>query len=244
MEKEIIFARQVGIEEIGEEGQKKLDDALVLVVGAGGLGSPVITYLASAGVGKIIVADGDTIELSNLNRQFLHSIHDIGKNKAESAEATAGSINGVSTIISISKYLTREELDQLLVNVDCVINCVDSYEVRKEVGRACLRARVPLVEAGVRDLYGWILCIDNDHACLECAGIRDLTEEQSPAILGAVAGVVGSTQALECIKILIGSDDVSFGRLINFDGRHMEMESVPLVLDPNCEAHRLVQETV
>ncbi|MCL2491748.1 MAG: HesA/MoeB/ThiF family protein [Coriobacteriia bacterium] len=238
-----LFARQHAIPEIGEEGQRKLAESSVLVIGAGGLGAPVIAYLACAGVGTIVIADGDEVEFTNLNRQFLHGIDDVGKNKARSAAESAGSINKVSKLVPIESFLEGDELAALVSAADCVVNCVDSYAVRTEVARACLLARVPLVEAGVSDLYGWVLCIDNEHACLECAGLRDIVEESSPAVLGASIGVIGSVQALECIKILLDSPDVGFGQLVNFDGRHLEIESVTLPLDTNCEAHRLARDT-
>jgi adenylyltransferase/sulfurtransferase len=233
-----MFARQFGIAEIGgAEGQKKLADSKVLVIGAGGLGAPVITYLASAGVGTIYIADGDVVEETNLNRQFLHTIKDIGRNKAKSASEKARLINGASKIAEVNKYLSGPPLHDYIKKVDCVVDCIDSYEVRKEVGRACLRVGVPLVEAGVSDLYGWMLCVDREHACLECAGLREFVQVDSPAVLGASVGMVGSAQAIECIKILLDSPDVNFGRFINFDGRRMEIESMNLEVDAECEAH-------
>jgi len=232
-----IFARQIGIAEIGTEGQKRLANSRVLVIGAGGLGAPVITYLAGAGVGTIYIADGDTVALSNLNRQFVHTTNDIGRNKATSAAEKASVVNGVSRIISLTRFLSGPSLHEYVEKVDCVVSCVDSYDVRREVGRACLRIGTPLVEAGVKDLYGWILCVDREHACLECAGLRDIVHLERPAVLGALVGMVGSAQALECIKILLGSANANFGKLINFDGRLMEVESVSVEIDPACKAH-------
>ena len=235
-----IVTRQLGIAEFAEHGQHKLNMARVLVVGAGGLGAPVITYLAAAGVGTIVIADGDEIALSNLNRQFTHTLADVGRNKAASAAEAARQINGLSTVIAIERYLTAEDLEGMLGEIDCVVDCVDGFDVRTMVGRACLRAGVPLVEAGVRDLYGWLLCIDAEHACLECAGLRDIAYDGSPAVLGASVGVIGSLQALACIKILAEAPDVGFGRLVTFDGRLMEMETVELQRDAGCPAHNLL----
>jgi adenylyltransferase/sulfurtransferase len=234
-----LFARQIPIPGFGTDGQKRLAESSVLVVGAGGLGSPVITYLASAGVGTIIIADGDVVAYSNLNRQFLHTVDDIDANKAKSAVASAGVMNAASSFVVIDEYLADERLEETVALVDCVVDCVDDDEVRRMVGRAGLKANVPLVEAGVREFYGWMLCVDRDHACLECAGLREMTSTDKPAVLGALVGIVGSAQALECLKILLDLPDASFGRLINFDGKRMEVESVALKLEPTCEAHRL-----
>jgi len=235
-----VFARQIAIPDIGLQGQERLLASRVLVVGAGGLASPVVTYLASAGVGTLIIADGDDVALSNLNRQFLHGIGDVGSDKAESAARSARLINGATTVIALKRFLSAEDLDGMLFEVDCVVDCVDDYEARTMVGRACLKAGVPLIEAGVRDLYGWLLCVDRAHACLECTGLRDIACDSSPAVLGASVGVIGSLQALSCIKVLLGSDDVGFGRLVTFDGRLMEMETVELARDGDCPAHNLV----
>jgi len=232
-----MLARQLDIAEIGIEGQKALADSAVLVVGAGGLGAPVITYLASAGVGTIYIADGDAVEETNLNRQFLHTTKDIGRNKAKSAAEKARLINGLSKIIEVNKFLSGPPLHEYVGKVDCVVDCIDSYEMRREVGRATLKAGIPLIEAGVSDLYGWMLCVDREHACLECAGLRDIIRVESPPVLGALVGMVGSAQALECIKVLLKSPDISFGRLINFDGRRMEVESIEIEKDAHCKAH-------
>ena len=233
-----IFKRQVGVSGIGEDGQSRLVNAKVLVIGGGGLGSPVITYLASAGVGTIFVADGDAVELSNLNRQFLHGIDDVGQSKADSAVASARRINGQSTLVAIESYLSGSSLDEAVRRVDCVVDCVDSDVVRVAVGRACLKAGIPLVEAGVHDLYGWVLCIDRAHACLECAGLRtDVVSDAKPPVLGALVGIIGAMQALECIKILTGSPDVEYGALVNFDGVEMETEKIILERSDACVAH-------
>jgi adenylyltransferase/sulfurtransferase len=234
--------RQIDVDGMGKTGQKRLSPAKVLIVGAGGLGSPVITYLASAGIGSITIADGDSVSATNLNRQFAHSLDDIGRNKAVSATAFAAKINGASNIIALDHFLTDRELEEHLTDCDCIVDCVDDFDVRRSVGRAALRAQVPLVEAGVIDWYGWLLCVDRSHACLECTGLRDIATAAMPPVLGATVGVIGSMQALACIKILLGVDDVAFGRLVNFDGRTMEMDHVELARDEDCPAHRAMRE--
>jgi molybdopterin/thiamine biosynthesis adenylyltransferase len=239
-----IFARQIIIEEIGERGQRKLAESSVLVIGCGGLGSAVITYLASAGIGTIIIADGDTVSASNLNRQFIHAIDDIGRGKAKSAAEKASRINGASRVIAVERNLTGEDLYRQIASVDCVIDCVDSYLVRTEVGRASLRADVPLVEAGVADWYGWMLPVNRKHACLECAGLRGVEHLNAPPVLGAVVGMIGSMQALEAIKILLGLPYVGYGVLHSFDGGLMEVDRITLEIDPDCPAHRSMLDTL
>lgn len=159
------YSRQTAIPQVGATGQEKLGNAMVTVVGAGGLGSPVLTYLACAGVGTVRIIDSDTVSESNLNRQFLHSLADIGKTKALSAKEKLTGLNPEIEIISREIKLMGENVDECLQNSDVVIDCVDNIKTRLIVNEYCLKSEIPLVEAGVHGFYGYVMAVHKDYAC-------------------------------------------------------------------------------
>ena len=234
MSKESRYERQLIVPQIGEEGQKKLSESKVTVVGCGGLGSPVLTYLALAGVGHIRMIDCDEVSFTNLNRQFFYEQASLDKVKCEEAAEFLKKRNPQITIDPIHKMLDEENAVELLKESDVVVDCVDRIGVRKIVGRTCKKLGVPLVEAGIHGFYGYILPIDpGKSACLECVE-TGITKETLPVpALGAVAGVIGSLQAVECLKILLGLP-VSFGTMLSYDGIYGDFDPVPVAVRKEC----------
>ena len=200
------YARQLVLPEWSEAAQRALGEASVLVVGAGALGSPVATYLAGAGVGRLGVVDDGAVELSNLHRQHLHFTPDVGVPKAHSAVAKLGYLNPE---IVIEPYQARFN-PAMLDGQDVVVDCTDSFESRYAINAACCEAGIPLVEGGVTGMTGLIMAIRPKHtACYRCAFPEPPPADARPScaeagVLGPAAGVVGSLQALEALKLLAG----------------------------------------
>jgi molybdopterin-synthase adenylyltransferase len=211
------YSRQLVLPEWSEAAQRALAEASVLVVGAGALGSPVATYLAGAGVGRLGIVDDGDVELSNLHRQHLHFTPDVGVPKAHSAAAKLGFLN---PDVVIDPYQARFA-PAMLAGQDLVVDCTDSFETRYAVNAACCAARVPLVEAGVLGLSGMVMAIrPGETACYRCAFPQPPPDAPSCAeagILGPAAGVIGSLQALEAIKLLAGLPDPLTGAFLQVD---------------------------
>ena len=234
MSKESRYERQVIVPQIGEEGQKKLSESKVTVIGCGGLGSPVLTYLALAGVGHIRMIDCDEVSFTNLNRQFFYENASLDKVKCEEAADFLRKRNPQITIDPIHKMIDEENAVELLKESDVVVDCVDRIGVRKIVGRACKKLGIPLVEAGIHGFYGYILPISpGKSACLECMETGTTKETLPVPALGAVAGVIGSLQAVECLKILLGLP-ASFGTMLSYDGIYGEFDPVPVAIRKEC----------
>jgi len=200
------YSRQLVLPEWSEQAQLALRDASVLVVGAGALGSPVATYLTGAGVGRVGVVDSDEVEVSNLPRQWLHFTPDVGVAKAESAAAKLRFLNPEALV---EAYYARFN-PAMLEGADLVVDCSDTFETRYEVNAACCAARIPLVEGGVLGLSGLVMAIrPGETACYRCAFPEAPPSAPSCAeagVLGPAAGVIGSLQAVEALKLLAGLD--------------------------------------
>ncbi|MGC6174087.1 HesA/MoeB/ThiF family protein [Lacrimispora sp. 38-1] len=235
------YERQILMKEIGEEGQNALKNSKVTVIGAGGLASPVLTYLACAGVGSITLIDYDTVSESNLNRQFLYHENDMGMNKAELAGDVLNSLNSQITINPVSERIDGENIGKIISGADVVIDCVDNVETRLIVNRECIKQDIPLVEGGVYGFYGFVMSVKRDFPCLECIGYGNTKLKRPGPVLGAVVGVIGSLQAVECIKILLGLDDVLYGKMLNYDGLSVSFDLVELQKNDLCEVHGLLK---
>ncbi|MBE5979525.1 MAG: HesA/MoeB/ThiF family protein [Paenibacillaceae bacterium] len=236
------YERQILMKEIGEEGQNTLKKSKVTVIGAGGLASPVLTYLACAGVGTITLIDYDTVSDSNLNRQFLYHEKDMGMNKAELAGEVLNSLNSQITINPVSERIDEENIGKIINGADVVIDCVDNVETRLIVNRECIKQDIPLVEGGVYGFYGFVMSIKKDFPCLECIGYGNTKLKRPGPVLGAVVGVIGSLQAVECIKILLGLDEVLYGKMLNYDGLSVSFDLVELQKNDLCEVHGLLKD--
>jgi len=247
------YSRHILLPEIGVEGQSRILDAHALVVGAGGLGSPVALYLASAGVGAITLADADTVDLTNLQRQIMHTTESVGRPKAVSGAEAIGRINPAVKVHALEQRLDGDALDAAVARADVVLDCSDNFATRHAVNRACVRHRRPLVSGAAVRFDGQVSVFDlrrDDAPCYACLFPEDgETEEMRCAVMGVFAplvGIIGATQAAEALKVLSGAGDPLVGRLLLLDALSMEWRSIRLKRDPGCRvcgARRAASET-
>ena len=235
------YSRHILLPQIGVEGQERLLAARALVVGAGGLGSPAALYLASAGVGTIALADGDSVDLTNLQRQILHRSRSIGRPKVESGRDALAEINPGCTVIPIAQRLTGERLEEEVDAADVVVDCCDNFATRHAVNRACVKSGKPLVSGAAIRFEGQVSVFDPREPaspCYHCLFPEgEDVEEVRCAVMGVFApltGIVGSTQAAEALKLLIGCGQSLAGRLLLLDGLAMEWRSIAIPRDPGC----------
>lgn len=235
------YARHIHLKEVGAEGQKTLLSAKVLVVGAGGLGSPLIQYLAAAGVGTIGIIDDDTVDLSNLQRQVLHTTHHIGKSKVDSAIDGVRAINPDVTVVPHKERLTATNARALIRDYDLVADGSDNFETRFLVNDACFFERKTLVSAAVLRFDGQLSTYKphDDTPCYRCLypeapPPEDVWTCEQAGILGAVAGVMGSLQATEVLKEILGIGDGMAGRLLIYDALDLSTRIVKVRPDPGC----------
>ena len=221
------YARQVIMPEVGEDGQERLLAARALIVGAGGLGSPVILYLAAAGIGSITILDDERVELTNLNRQIAHTTASIGTPKVEQAAAAARALNPAITITGQPERLDDDNVDRLLETHDLVIDCSDNVETRYRLGDASHRTATPLVFGGAVRSEGQLALFDSGRdpssPCFRCVFPDMPDAQQAPGcseagILGPVTGVIGTLQALTAVNLLLGTGGTQAGKLLLFDG--------------------------
>lgn len=237
---DIRFSRQLVLPEVGEAGQQKLKEGKVLVVGAGGLGSPVLAYLAAAGVGTIGICDGDEVELSNLNRQILHSSATLGASKAENAARFLRALHPDIQAIPLPQRLSEKSLaEDWGKGYDLFIDCTDNFEARFLLNRLSLDQQIPLVHAAVIRWMGQATTFLPGGPCYRCLLPNIPKHLPAPAesgVIGAIAGILGSIQATEAIKLLLGKGDLLAGRMLVFDGLRMTFETVPLRKRNACPA--------
>lgn len=235
------YARHILLDEYGIEAQEKISAANVLIVGAGGLGSPAAYYLAAAGVGHMTLVDDDEVDLSNLQRQILHNSARVGVNKAVSGQQTLEALNPLISIEPLAQRLSDADLDRLMPQHDLVLDCTDNFATRHAINRAAVRHRVPLVSgAGIR-FSGQISVYDlrDDQApCYHCLfpEADDVQELRcaTTGVLGPLVGMVGCIQAAEALKVLGGFGEPLVGRLLSVDALTMQWHTVRFRQDPNC----------
>jgi len=234
------YSRQIMLPLCDMAGQQKLLAAKVLVVGAGGLGSPAAMYLAAAGVGRIVIYDDDVVDLSNLQRQIAHCTADIGTAKAISSGNTLKALNPEIDVLAVKKRLAGELLDDEVAKADVVLDCSDNFSTRFAVNAACVRQRTALVSGAAIRFEGQVAVFtpgENDSPCYNCLYQNNGEEALNCATNGVIApitGVVGSIQALEAIKLIIGIGAPLIGRLLLIDGLAMEFNSLKLKKNPSC----------
>jgi molybdopterin/thiamine biosynthesis adenylyltransferase len=236
------YSRHILLPEIEINGQQKLLDAHALIIGAGGLGAPVSLYLAASGVGRLTICDDDEVDLTNLQRQIVHFTDSIGQRKVESAQRTLSRINPEVIVTAVAERLAGEELEQLVQSADVVIDCTDNFTTRHAINRACVRFGKALVSgAGVR-FDGQVTVFDlrkSDSPCYHCLFPQSGdVEEMRCAVMGVFAplvGIIGSVQAAEALKLLMGMGRNLTGRLLLLDALNMEWRSVGLKKDPQCD---------
>lgn len=234
------YARQIRLSQIGEEGQQKLLDSTALIIGMGGLGSPVGMYLAAAGIGRLIISDFDQVEDSNLQRQIVHRTQDIGELKAFSAKRTIAEINPDCVVEAIDWELDEDELEEYLEKSDIVLDCSDNFPTRFAINRASVKTKTPLVSGAAIRIEGQIASYipGSDGPCYQCLYKQQFENTETCAIEGVlspVVGVIGTMQALQAILVLTGHAENVNGKLLLFDGLSMEWQKVQIPRNPNCE---------
>ncbi|MBL8510219.1 MAG: molybdopterin-synthase adenylyltransferase MoeB [Betaproteobacteria bacterium] len=248
------YSRHILLNEFGVEAQAKLATASALVIGAGGLGSAALLYLASAGVSRIVVADGDTVDFTNLQRQIVHREDSVGVNKAVSAARTMQALNSRIEIVALTERLAGEALSTQVAMADVVLDCSDNFATRHAINRACVQHQKPLVSgAGIR-FDGQIASFDlrdSESPCYHClfaepeSGAAE-SEQDRCAIMGVFAplvGIIGAMQAAEAIKLLAGVGKPLQGRLLMLEALTMQWQAVRLKRDPACAVcHQPVTE--
>jgi len=234
------YSRHVIMADVGPEGQARLLESSVLVVGVGGLGSPIVQYLAAAGVGRLGLADDDTVDLSNLQRQIVHGTDDVGRPKVESAAEAIAELNPDVTVEQYPEAVTAETAPSLVADYDVVVDASDNFPTRYLLNDACVLAGVPLVHGAIYQFEGQATTIQaGGKPCYRClypeappdGTIPDCAEA---GVLGVLPGTVGTIQATEAIKLLLDVGEPLVGRLLVYDAAAMTMETIPIRPNPEC----------
>jgi adenylyltransferase/sulfurtransferase len=235
------YSRHILLPEIGVEGQERVRAGRALVIGAGGLGSPAALYLASAGIGTLRIADGDVVDLTNLQRQILHTTESIGRSKVESARAALARVNPEAVVEPIPHRLEGAALDAAVAGVDVVLDCSDNFATRHAVNRVCVAQGKPLVSGAAIRFDGQIAVFDRRRAgspCYACLFPEEAApEEMRCAVMGVFAplvGIIGAMQAAESLKLVAGVGRSLSGRLLILDALAMEWRAMRLEPDPQC----------
>ena len=234
------YKRHLMLPQVDIEGQQRLLDASVLVVGTGGLGSPVLMYLAAAGVGKLHLYDDDKVEISNLQRQILFDSSVLGQSKAEIAAARLRAVNPDCEVVAVASRLEGELLTEAVAKVDLVIDCSDNFDTRFAVNRSCVEQHKTLVSGAVIRMEGQVSVFRGHHPdkpCYQCLYQPDAYNDEtctSSGVLGPAVGVIGSILATEAVKLIAGIGDPLEGRLLLFDAMAMRFNELKLKKDPGC----------
>jgi len=230
------YSRQIMLPEIDITGQQTLLNSSALIIGLGGLGSPVAMYLAAAGVGNLVLVDDDKVELSNLQRQIIHHISALGQSKTASAAATLRQLNPDCRLELVAHRLKDQELAEQVAQADVVLDCSDNFATRFAINRACVAHRTPLVSGAAIRWEGQV-AVFNGQPCYHCLyGESGEPEDtcSTNGVLAPVVGIIGSIQAVEAIKVLTRAGTPLNGRLLLMDALSMEWRSLKLNPDPNC----------
>ncbi|ADL13554.1 HesA/MoeB/ThiF family protein [Acetohalobium arabaticum] len=231
------YTRQINLEEIGRQGQQRLKESSILVVGAGGLGSAAIYYLAAAGIGRLGIIDYDEVEVSNLQRQILHTTADIGRNKVDSAKERIEELNPHLEVVTYDRRLTEDNGVDLVKEYDLVVDAVDNFTARYLVNDVCVEAGIPLVEAAVEQYEGQLMLVDSSQGpCYRCIFPEKpkKPETEGVAILGITAGTIGTLQATEALKFILGIGETMIGKLLIYDGLDLSIRKIRVKKNPDC----------
>lgn len=237
------YSRQIMLPDVDVEGQERICRGRVAVIGLGGLGSPVAMYLASAGVGELVLIDDDRVDISNLQRQIIHTESTISKPKVESANISLAALNHATRIECIAERLTEAELHSVANRVDVVVDATDNFETRFMLNRVCIATKTPLVSGAAIRMEGQLSVFDSrqpDSPCYQCLYRDEVNDEalncSENGVIAPMVGIVGTMQALETLKLLGNFGQPLVGRVIYFDAKTMDIRSLNLNRDPNCKA--------
>ena len=235
------YSRHILLPEIGVEGQQQLLDARALIIGAGGLGCPAALFLAASGVGTLTLCDGDSVDLTNLQRQILHHTSAIGMPKVASAQATLAEINPEVRVVALNERADESRLLELAAQADVILDCSDNFATRYALNRVCVQLKKPLVSGAATRFDGQVTVFDLHHAdspCYHCLYPEQTeAEETRCAVMGVFAplvGIIGSLQAAEALKLLLGTGHSLCGKLLVLDALNMELRTVKLGKDKDC----------
>lgn len=237
------YSRHILLEEIGIEGQQRLLDSHALIIGVGGLGSPAALYLAASGVGRLTLCDHDTVDFSNLQRQIIHRTATVGQPKVVSAEATLREINPDIEYVALPIRADEAMLRELIAQADVVLDCSDNFDTRYAVNRACLAQRKPLVSGAAIQFHGQVAVFDyrrDDAPCYNCVFPEDSAAEElrcaTTGVFAPLVGIIGTLQAAEALKLLIGIERGLSGKLLSLNALDMNILRSGLSKDPSCSA--------
>ena len=234
------YSRHIILQEVGVKGQKKLLNASVLIIGAGGLGAPAALYLAAAGVGTIGIVDADEVDLSNLQRQVIHTTNDVGKAKVKSAAETMEAINPDVTVKTYRTFVDSSNIMDLIKDYDFIIDGTDNFPAKFLINDACVMAEKPFSHAGIIRFKGQLMTyVPGEGPCYRCVFKNPPPKDAVPTckqagVIGAMGGVIGSPQAMEAIKYIIGKGDLLTGKLLTYDALKMEFHTIKLPKDDHC----------
>lgn len=234
------YSRHIILKDVGVEGQLKISRARVLVIGAGGLGSPALLYLAAAGVGTIGIADGDVVDLSNLQRQVIHFTADVDKLKILSAQEKINDLNPDVNVITYEKMLTAENIREIIDEYDFIIDGTDNFPAKFLVNDACIFSQKPFSHAGILRFFGQtITVIPGESTCYRCIFREPPPLDAVPScaqagVIGVIAGVLGTLQANEAMKYILGKGNLITNRLLTFDALESKFRDLPLEKNPDC----------
>ena len=248
------YSRHIILKEVGAKGQKKLLNAKVLIIGAGGLGAPAALYLAAAGVGTIGIADADEVDLSNLQRQVIHTTNDIGKAKVQSAKETMNTINPDVTVNTYRTFVSSDNILDLIKDYDFIIDGTDNFPAKFLINDACVMAKKPFSHAGIIRFKGQLMTyVPGQGPCYRCVFKNPPPKDAVPTckqagVIGAMGGVIGSLQAMEAVKYIIGQGELLTGYLLTYDALTMEFRKVKLPKDTShcavCGEHPTITELI
>lgn len=234
------YSRNILLSEVGRKGQEKLKNSIVTVVGAGGLGSPALYYLAAAGVGEIRIVDSDKVDLTNLQRQILYSGESLNKNKAEEAESVIKNLNSNIKIVSYQERLKASNIEEIFHGSHLILEGSDNFETKFLVNDAAFLMNIPLIIAGILRFEGQVLGIrPKQTSCYRCIFHSPPDADSVPncaeaGVIGSVAGLIGSIQATESIKFLLGLEEGLFGSILSVDARSMEFRKISIPRNKAC----------
>lgn len=235
------YSRHIILKDIGVKGQKKLLNAKVLIIGAGGLGAPAALYLAAAGVGTIGIADADEVDLSNLQRQVIHSTADIGKPKVESAKESMLAINPDINVITYKEYIYSKNILDIIKDYDFVLDGTDNFSAKFLINDACVQAKIPFCHAGIIRFEGQLMTWvpDQNVPCYRCVFNEPPPKDAVPTckqagVVGAMAGIIGCLEAMEAIKYITGAGELLTGHILVYDALTNDFRKLKIPRDKDC----------